>query len=147
MRSRHHRLNLHLKVDSKNLLDKVFWCTSLFSLPECLKADNMIRVNHLVTISLIKSSIHRLDQNRYPVDTSLIHIESRKSPTAVLLDVNIGRISIRHCETEEYHSEYTGNITRIMRRNLNNHLCSLFVNGKQTLELCPNVIYNDLVWL
>ncbi|GKC43130.1 hypothetical protein Tco_1060852 [Tanacetum coccineum] len=36
--------------------------------------------------------------NRYPVDTSLIHIESRKSPTAVLFDDDTGRISIRHCE-------------------------------------------------
>ncbi|GJU27638.1 hypothetical protein Tco_1166259 [Tanacetum coccineum] len=35
---------------------------------------------------------------RYPVDTSLIHIESRKSPTAVLFDDDTGRISIRHCE-------------------------------------------------
>ncbi|GJU77563.1 hypothetical protein Tco_1274633 [Tanacetum coccineum] len=32
------------------------------------------------------------------VDTSLIHIESRKSPTAVLFDDDNGRISIRHCE-------------------------------------------------
>ncbi|GKG18335.1 hypothetical protein Tco_0372633, partial [Tanacetum coccineum] len=35
---------------------------------------------------------------RYPVDTSLIHIESRKSPTTVLFDDDTGRISIRHCE-------------------------------------------------
>ncbi|GJU73691.1 hypothetical protein Tco_1265096 [Tanacetum coccineum] len=31
-------------------------------------------------------------------DTSLIHIESRKSPTAELFDDDSGRISIRHCE-------------------------------------------------
>ncbi|GJW85197.1 hypothetical protein Tco_0158342 [Tanacetum coccineum] len=31
------------------------------------------------------------------VVTSLIHIESRKSPTAVLFDDDTGRISIRHC--------------------------------------------------
>ncbi|GJX36320.1 hypothetical protein Tco_0247877 [Tanacetum coccineum] len=36
--------------------------------------------------------------DRYPVDTSLIHIESRKSPTAVLFDDDTGRISILHCE-------------------------------------------------
>ncbi|GKB51910.1 hypothetical protein Tco_0902663 [Tanacetum coccineum] len=29
---------------------------------ECLKADNMVRVNQIVTIFLIKSSIHTLDQ-------------------------------------------------------------------------------------
>ncbi|GKD36423.1 hypothetical protein Tco_1251932, partial [Tanacetum coccineum] len=34
----------------------------------------------------------------YPVVTSLIHIESRKSPTAVLFDDDTGWISIRHCE-------------------------------------------------
>nr|GEX40035.1 putative reverse transcriptase domain-containing protein [Tanacetum cinerariifolium] len=40
----------------------------------------------------------RFDQDRYPVDTSLIHIEPRKPPTAELSDVDSGRISIRHCE-------------------------------------------------
>ncbi|GJQ94174.1 ribonuclease H-like domain-containing protein [Tanacetum coccineum] len=63
-----------------------------------------------------------LDQNLYSVDTSLIHIESRKSPTAVLFDVDTGRISIRHCETKEYHSECSGNILRIMCRTLRYHL-------------------------
>ncbi|GJU11555.1 hypothetical protein Tco_1133951 [Tanacetum coccineum] len=37
-------------------------------------------------------------QSRQHVDTSLIHIESRKSPTAVLFDDDTRRISIRHCE-------------------------------------------------
>ncbi|GKB20686.1 hypothetical protein Tco_0854609, partial [Tanacetum coccineum] len=32
------------------------------------------------------------------VDTSLIYVESRKSPTAELFDVDSGRISIHHCE-------------------------------------------------
>nr|GEW07189.1 retrovirus-related Pol polyprotein from transposon TNT 1-94 [Tanacetum cinerariifolium] len=32
------------------------------------------------------------------VDTSLIHLESRKPPTAELFDVDSGRISIHHCE-------------------------------------------------
>ncbi|GJW14776.1 retrotransposon protein, putative, ty1-copia subclass [Tanacetum coccineum] len=41
-------------------------------------------------------------QSRQHVDTSLIHIESRKSPTAVLFDDNTGRISIRHsCELND----------------------------------------------
>ncbi|GJR90822.1 hypothetical protein Tco_0214833 [Tanacetum coccineum] len=31
-----------------------------------------------------------------PVDTSLIHLESRKSPTAELFDVDSGRVSIHH---------------------------------------------------
>ncbi|GJU20275.1 hypothetical protein Tco_1153617 [Tanacetum coccineum] len=37
-------------------------------------------------------------QSRQHVDTSLIHIESHKSPTAELFDVDSGRISIRHYE-------------------------------------------------
>nr|GEW72729.1 putative ribonuclease H-like domain-containing protein [Tanacetum cinerariifolium] len=60
--------------------------------------DNTVRVNQIVTIFLIESSIHIQDQNRYPVDTSLIHLESRKSPTAELFDVDSERISIRHYE-------------------------------------------------
>ncbi|GJX64182.1 hypothetical protein Tco_0298525, partial [Tanacetum coccineum] len=49
---------------------------------ERLKADITIRVNQIVTFFLIESSYHILDQNRYQVDTSLIHLESRKSPIA-----------------------------------------------------------------
>ncbi|GJW71046.1 retrovirus-related pol polyprotein from transposon TNT 1-94 [Tanacetum coccineum] len=90
----------------------------MFSLLERLKADNTIRVNQIVTIFLIKLSIHLLDQNRYPLSTSLIHIESCKSPTAELFDVDSGRISIRHYETKEYHFECSGKISRIMRRTL-----------------------------
>ncbi|GJT80110.1 hypothetical protein Tco_1054452 [Tanacetum coccineum] len=40
----------------------------------------------------------RTSQSRQHVDTSLIHIESHKSPTTVLFDVDIGRISIHHYE-------------------------------------------------
>ncbi|GJX18026.1 hypothetical protein Tco_0218858, partial [Tanacetum coccineum] len=52
-----------------------------------LKADNTVRVNQIVTFFLIESSIHLLDQNRYLVDTGLIQLESRKSPTAELFEV------------------------------------------------------------
>ncbi|GKE18871.1 hypothetical protein Tco_1426448 [Tanacetum coccineum] len=106
-------------VDSKNLLDRF-------------------------PAALACSYYWNMDQNRYPVDTSLIHIESRKSPTAMLFDVDTGRISIRHRDTKEYHSECSVKITRIMRRTLRYHLCYLFVNSKRILELCPNEIYIDL---
>nr|GEV22310.1 ribonuclease H-like domain-containing protein [Tanacetum cinerariifolium] len=43
-----------------------------------------------------RDQIIRLADQIYPVDTSLIHIESRKSPTAELIDVDSGRISIHH---------------------------------------------------
>ncbi|GJT02419.1 hypothetical protein Tco_0823588 [Tanacetum coccineum] len=70
------------------------------------------------TIYLIESSIHLLNLNRYTVDKSLIHIESRKSPTVELFDVDSGRISIFTVNTKEYHSDVLENITRIMRRTL-----------------------------
>ncbi|GJX81743.1 hypothetical protein Tco_0331224 [Tanacetum coccineum] len=66
---------------------------------------NTIRVNQLATIILIESLIHLLDQNRYPVITSLIHIESRKLPTAELFDVDSERISIVIVNSKEYHSD------------------------------------------
>ncbi|GJZ34282.1 putative reverse transcriptase domain-containing protein [Tanacetum coccineum] len=50
-----------------------------------------------------ESSNSLLDQNRYSVDTSLIHKEFRKSPTAELFDVDSGRISIVIVNTKEYH--------------------------------------------
>ncbi|GKD23946.1 hypothetical protein Tco_1225649 [Tanacetum coccineum] len=92
-------MSLSLSIEHEHAIHR----TCLFSLSERLKVDNTIRVNQLVTILLIESSIHLLDQNRYPVITSLIHIESRKSPTAELFDVDSGRISIITVNTKEYH--------------------------------------------
>ncbi|GJU63587.1 hypothetical protein Tco_1245422 [Tanacetum coccineum] len=54
--------------------------------------------------------------------TRLIHIESRKPPTAELFDVDSGRISIVTVNTKEYHSDVLAIITRIMRRTLDNSL-------------------------
>nr|GEX25227.1 ribonuclease H-like domain-containing protein [Tanacetum cinerariifolium] len=59
--------------------------------------SSTVRVNQMVTIFLTESSIHLLDNYRYPVDISLIHVESRKSPTAELFDVDSGRIFIHYC--------------------------------------------------
>nr|GFA90338.1 hypothetical protein [Tanacetum cinerariifolium] len=44
--------------------------------------------------------ITKTSQIRQHVDTSLIHLESRKSPTVELFDVDSGRISIHHYEYE-----------------------------------------------
>ncbi|GJT55915.1 putative reverse transcriptase domain-containing protein [Tanacetum coccineum] len=71
-------------------------------------------------------------QGKSKVITSLIHIESCKSPTAVLFDDDTGRISIRHCETKEYHSECSGKISRIMRRTL---VTTCELNGVQQVLL------------
>ncbi|GJT22261.1 hypothetical protein Tco_0892198 [Tanacetum coccineum] len=51
----------------------------------------------------------------FPVDTSLIHIESRKSPTKSLFDVGSRRISIFTVNTKEYHSDVLAIYTRILR--------------------------------
>nr|GEV79645.1 hypothetical protein [Tanacetum cinerariifolium] len=48
-------------------------------------------------------------QSRQHVDTSLIHLESRKSPTVKLFDVDSGRIPFITMKTKEYHSECSGN--------------------------------------
>ncbi|GJU19127.1 retrovirus-related pol polyprotein from transposon TNT 1-94 [Tanacetum coccineum] len=101
----------------KNLLDRVSQLYYSFSLPEYLKADNTVRVNQIVTIFLIESSIHILDHYRYPVNTSLIRIESRKPPTKSLFDVGSSRISIVIMNTKEYHFDVLVVITRIMCRN------------------------------
>ncbi|GJZ06508.1 hypothetical protein Tco_0540301 [Tanacetum coccineum] len=110
-----------LNLDSTWGLEVVY-CRENMQNIERLKVDNMVRVNEIVTIFLIESSIHILDQNRYPVDTSLIHIESRKPPTAELFDVDSGRISIVIVNTKEYHSDVLAIITRIIRRTLDNSL-------------------------
>ncbi|GKA63479.1 copia protein [Tanacetum coccineum] len=63
-----------------------------------------------------QSRQHESHHRFFPVDTSLIHIESRKSPTKSLFDVGSRRISIFTVNTKEYHSDVLAIITRIMRR-------------------------------
>ncbi|GJU34194.1 putative retrotransposon protein [Tanacetum coccineum] len=62
-----------------------------------------------------QSRQHESHHRFFPVDTSLIHIESRKSPTKSLFDVGSRRISIFTVNTKEYHSDVLAIITRIMR--------------------------------
>ncbi|GKB20664.1 hypothetical protein Tco_0854587 [Tanacetum coccineum] len=50
-----------------------------------------------------EDSQDQLRRNYPAVITSLIHIESRKSPTAVLFDVDTRRIFIVSVNTKEYH--------------------------------------------
>ncbi|GJY77893.1 hypothetical protein Tco_0483694 [Tanacetum coccineum] len=62
-----------------------------------------------------QSRQHKSHHRFFPVDTSLIHIESRKSPTKSLFDVGSRRISIFTVNTKEYHSQKVqGNYQRIM---------------------------------
>ncbi|GJV04316.1 hypothetical protein Tco_1337885 [Tanacetum coccineum] len=59
-----------------------------------------------------QSRQHKSHHRFFPVDTSLIHIESRKSPTKSLIDVGSRRISIFTVNTKEYHSDVLATITR-----------------------------------
>ncbi|GJS79005.1 putative reverse transcriptase domain-containing protein [Tanacetum coccineum] len=68
-----------------------------------------------------QSRQHESHHRFFPVDTSLIHIESRKSPTKSLFDVGSSRISIFTVNTL-VSLGCSGKITRIMRRTLVNSL-------------------------
>nr|GEX11672.1 hypothetical protein [Tanacetum cinerariifolium] len=69
--------------------------TSLTGFPaQSIRSYNAIVLDSPYLLVLITE----MSQSRQLVDTSLIHLESRKSSTAELFDVNSGRISIRHCE-------------------------------------------------
>ncbi|GJW98000.1 hypothetical protein Tco_0179808 [Tanacetum coccineum] len=96
---------------------KSFPCVSLSTLPSCDLVSWYRHAHHLeslITISLdnlcldnldiFKEDLENQNQNRYLV-TSLIHIESRKSPTAVLFDDDTRKISIVTVNTQEYHSD------------------------------------------
>ncbi|GJS30044.1 hypothetical protein Tco_0490664 [Tanacetum coccineum] len=80
---RHHRLHLYIQR------------ISLTGFPaQSVGSSN----TDVLDLPCLLVHITGMSQSRQHVDTSLIHIESRKSPTAVLFDDDTGRISIRHCE-------------------------------------------------
>ncbi|GJS44724.1 reverse transcriptase domain-containing protein [Tanacetum coccineum] len=87
-------------------------------LAQSVGSSNMIALESPYLLVLITGA----SQSRQHVDTSLIHIESRKSPTDSLFDVGSSRISIVIVNTKEYHSDVLAVITRIMRRTLVNSL-------------------------
>ncbi|GJT41456.1 hypothetical protein Tco_0941321 [Tanacetum coccineum] len=94
-------------VDSKNLLDRVSSSKRRTSSnTEC------IRVTGLAIL------ITGTSQSRQHVITSLIHIESCKSPTKSLFDVGPGMDFYNHCEYLSITRDVPGKISRIMRRTL-----------------------------
>ncbi|GJV32568.1 hypothetical protein Tco_1392968 [Tanacetum coccineum] len=79
--------------------------------------------------------VTRASQSRQHVDTSLVHIESLKSPTAKLFDDDSRRISIFSVYTKEYHSDVLANTTRIMRKTLlQDSISALLLFGDWRLE-------------
>nr|GEU29565.1 hypothetical protein [Tanacetum cinerariifolium] len=59
----------------------------------------------VVTFQLQNTKIIKQNYTLQEIIISLIHVESPKSPTAVLFDVDTGRISIVTVNTKEYHSD------------------------------------------
>nr|GEU67265.1 putative reverse transcriptase domain-containing protein [Tanacetum cinerariifolium] len=73
--------------------------TSLTGFPaQSISSSNTIALDSLHLLVLNTGA----SQSRQQVDTSLIHIESRKPPTAELFDFDSGRISIRHLARAPY---------------------------------------------
>nr|GEX31051.1 hypothetical protein [Tanacetum cinerariifolium] len=69
--------------------------TTLTGFPaQSISSSNAIALDSPNLLVLITGT----SQSRQHVNTSLIHLESRKSPIAKLFDVDSGRISIHHCE-------------------------------------------------
>ncbi|GJY95717.1 putative reverse transcriptase domain-containing protein [Tanacetum coccineum] len=85
-------------------LDDAFIKGSFPSQVLCLGDDIDLHPNSNFTfISDRQKGIIPAIKTMFPSITSLIHIEYRKSPTAVLFDVDTGRISIVTMNTKEYH--------------------------------------------
>nr|GEZ93593.1 copia protein [Tanacetum cinerariifolium] len=59
---------------------------------QSIRSSNAVALDSPYLLVLITGT----SQSRQHVDTSLIHLESRKSPTAELFDVDSGRISNHH---------------------------------------------------
>ncbi|GJW33047.1 hypothetical protein Tco_0053079 [Tanacetum coccineum] len=95
-------LNISLSLEyehvvmNMNVLDEVVTSSSV----PAFECRFIIRTSltRFLAQSIRSSNADALDSLYLLVDTSLIHIESRKSPTAVLFDVDTGRISIHHCD-------------------------------------------------
>ncbi|GJU96038.1 hypothetical protein Tco_1320794 [Tanacetum coccineum] len=101
-----------MKVREKTALMKKAYSTLIL----CLGDHGFAAALAVLVTGASQSRQHESHHRFFPVDTSLIHIESRKSPTKSLFDVGSRRISIFTVNTKEYHSDVLAIITRIMRR-------------------------------
>ncbi|GKB00766.1 hypothetical protein Tco_0828759 [Tanacetum coccineum] len=98
-------LNIDLLLDLLAILSLMFFEEVLnrFNLedssligfrPQCVRSSKRVALDSPYLLVLITE----MSQSIQHVDTSLIHIESHKSPTTELFDVDSGRISIHHYE-------------------------------------------------
>ncbi|GJR94504.1 hypothetical protein Tco_0266678 [Tanacetum coccineum] len=99
-RLQHRHLYLKINVSDKQQIQ--FKRISLTGFPaQSVRSSNAIALDSLYLLVLITGA----SQSRQHVDTSLIHIESRKPPTKSLFDVDSSRISIVIVNTKEHHSD------------------------------------------
>ncbi|GKC36015.1 retrovirus-related pol polyprotein from transposon TNT 1-94 [Tanacetum coccineum] len=101
-------LNIDLLLDLLAILSLIF-----FEEAQSVRSSNADALDSPYLLVLITG----MSQSR--------HHESRKSPTAVLFDVDNGRISIVTMNTKEYHSDVLAIIMRIMRRTLVQVVCEV----------------------
>ncbi|GJU54771.1 hypothetical protein Tco_1228485 [Tanacetum coccineum] len=96
------RCHLYLKINVSDKQQIQFKRISLTGFPaQSVRSSNAIALDSLYLLVLITGA----SQSRQHVDTSLIHIESRKPPTKSLFDVDSSRISIVIVNTKEHHSD------------------------------------------
>ncbi|GKA55192.1 hypothetical protein Tco_0754141 [Tanacetum coccineum] len=96
------RCHLYLKINVSDKQQIQFKRISLTGFPaQSVRSSNVIALDSLYLLVLIT----RASQSRQHVDTSLIHIESRKPPTKSLFDVDSSRISIIIVNTKKHHSD------------------------------------------
>ncbi|GKB26029.1 hypothetical protein Tco_0865430 [Tanacetum coccineum] len=96
------RCHLYLKINVSDKQQIQFKRISLTGFPaQSVRSSNAIALDSLYLLVLIT----RASQIRQHVDTSLIHIESRKPPTKSLFNVDSSRISIIIMNTKERHSD------------------------------------------
>ncbi|GJR98988.1 hypothetical protein Tco_0271162 [Tanacetum coccineum] len=107
---RHHHLHLYMNPEIKQLAIKRIQRISLTGFPAQSVGSSNTDVLDLPCLLVL---ITGTSQSRQHVDTSLIHIESRKSPTKSLFDAGSSRISIfiLSCLLEEQLLEPALNVT------------------------------------
>nr|GEU41790.1 reverse transcriptase domain, reverse transcriptase zinc-binding domain protein [Tanacetum cinerariifolium] len=82
-------------VESVNVRSVIYRKESVLKVSSSsIRSSNVIALDSPYLLVLITGT----SQSRQHVDTSLIHLESHKLPTAELFDVDSGRISIHHYE-------------------------------------------------
>ncbi|GJW36714.1 hypothetical protein Tco_0059634 [Tanacetum coccineum] len=92
----------------------------------------------MVATLTLKSAFKRRSLKATHDVTSLIHIESFKSPITELFEVDSRGISFVNVNTKEYHSECSGEIFKVNA--LGSLIPNVIFDNNLYFELCPNEI-------